>query len=120
MKKTRRLRDWAFTNLLGIQMIKRGDVRGLLHINSLQEIVDCVARIEIPRSLLQERPVLRLANENSLELERYLKAEMEFWQKLDDLRLNLYTKAWKSYGTKIFEEKKSCLEWNFWNSIRNL
>lgn len=38
--------------------------------------------------------------------ERYVKAEMEFWQKLDDLRLNIYLDSWKEYGQKIQEDKQ--------------
>jgi hypothetical protein len=106
MKKTRRLRDWAYTNLLGIQMAKdKHDIRGLLHVNSLPQLVEYATNAEIPSDLLRERPLLKLAQENSPELERYLKAEMEFWQKLDDLRLNLYTEAWRPYGEKVLEKR---------------
>ena len=105
MKKTCRVGDWPYVNFLGLQLIKeRRDIRGLLHINSLPELVDCVANIELPLDLLQQRPLLRLAKENSPELERYVAAEKEFWRALDELRRNLYVEAWRPYGTTIAQD----------------
>jgi hypothetical protein len=107
MKKTRRLRDWAYANLLGIQMIReKGDVHGLLHINSMPDLLELAANVEIPSGVLRERPLLKLAQENSPDLERYIKAEMEFWQKLDDLRLSLYTAAWRHYGERVRQDNR--------------
>jgi len=107
MKKTRRLRDWAYADLLGMQMLReKKDVHGLLHVTSIRELVEYATNVEIPSELIQERPLLRLARENNPELERYVKAEMEFWQKLDDLRLNVYLDAWKPYGQMVQKDKR--------------
>jgi hypothetical protein len=101
MKKTRREKDFAFANLLGEQMLVRGDPAGLLHITDPKRLIDVAQKTVIAPSLITERPLLKLALSGSPEVERYIKAEKDFWSTLDDMRLKAYAKAWIPYGAEI-------------------
>jgi len=101
MKKTRREKDWAYANLLGHQMLQRGDSEGLLHIMETERLIKIAQETNIKETLLKERPLLKLAIAARPELGRYLKAEKEFWYRLDDLRLTAYEKAWQPYGDAL-------------------
>jgi len=101
MKKTRREKDWAYANLLGHQMLQRGDPRGLLHIMEAERLIRVARDTDVTATLLNERPLLKLALASSPELERYLKAEKEFWYRLDGLRLTAYETAWRPYGDAL-------------------
>jgi len=105
MKKTCRDRDWAFANLLGVQMLQRKDERGLLHVHTPRDLIEAISKIKPTDALLAERPILKLAQGGHPELERYLKAEIEFWKQLDELRLSAYAEAWKPYGKQLQAEK---------------
>jgi hypothetical protein len=109
MKKTRREKDWAYANQLGHQMLKRGEIEGVLHITDIETLVDTCKKNDIGLALRNERPILQLAIENSPELERYVKAEKEFWSRLDHLRLTAYEKAWKPYGDAIQMDSKNLI-----------
>ena len=108
MKKTRREKDWAFANLLGEQMLRRGDPAGLLHVTDSERLNSAVQKTIVTRFLLRERPLLQLALDGSPELKRYLKAEKDFWSTLDDLRLKTYERAWIPYG-QIVQKDQSLL-----------
>jgi len=106
MKKTRRAKDWAFANLLGTQMVKRGDIAGILHITDPKVLADLTNETEVPVALLAERPLLKLVQDHHPDAERYLKAEIEFWTQLDDLRLTTYETAWVPYGKELEKNPK--------------
>ncbi len=101
MKKTRREKDWAYSNLLGLQMLKRGNPEGLLHITDPKCLFKAAQGIAISEVLKKERPLLGLVEAKSPELERYLKVEKEFWSRLDNLRLAAYEAAWAPYGAEL-------------------
>src|SRR5208282_1434247 len=94
-------KDFAFANLLGEQMLVRGDPAGLLHITDPKRLIDVTQKTVIGQSLITERPLLKLAISGSPEVERYIKAEKDFWSTLDDMRLKAYEKAWIPYGAEI-------------------
>lgn len=98
MKKTRREKGWAFANLLGAQMLEHGDIAGVLNVTGPSLLREAVRSSELPPEFILERPTLTLAGSDSPELTRYLKAEKEFWIRLDDLRLSAYEEAWNPYG----------------------
>jgi hypothetical protein len=106
MKKSRREKDWAFANLLGEQMLLRGEPAGLLHVTDPRRLVSAVHKTRVTRDLLAERPLLQLAVSGSPELKRYIKAEKDFWTTLDDLRLKAYENAWLPYGTAIQKDSR--------------
>jgi len=97
MKKTRREKDWAYANLLGYQMLSRGNPQGLMHVTDSKPLIKAAREIQITQAMIQDRPLLKLAISGSEDLERYLKAEKEFWTRLDDLRLTTYERAWAPY-----------------------
>jgi hypothetical protein len=101
MKKTRREKDWAFANLLGLQMLKRGDANGVLHLTDPRILEEVARQSPFNEATFRERPLLVLTATGGPELERYLKAEKEFWFHLDDLRLKRYEKAWVPFGIEI-------------------
>ena len=109
MKKTKREKDWAFTNLLGMQMLKNGDPTGVLHITDTEKLIEVCRTIAIPFALLDERPILQLAIDGNPELARYIKAEKEFWTRLDAVRLKTYADAWKPYGAAAQNQSKTLL-----------
>jgi hypothetical protein len=109
MKKTRRDKDWAYTNLLGHQMLKRGETSGILHVTDIKTIIETCKKEQISDALIYERPILQLALDGNPELERYIIAEKGFWVRLDDLRLSTYEKAWAPYGRAIQEQGKALL-----------
>lgn len=106
MKKTRRDKDWAYSTLLGDQMLQRGDSRGFLHLFDEKLLLEQSQRFPIPDSLVRERPLLRLVKERSSETGRYMRAEAEFWRRLDDLRLQIYERAWCEYGERLQADSK--------------
>lgn len=112
MKKTRREKDWAFVNLLGAQMLEHGDIAGVLHISDPSLLRESVRSSELPPEFILERPTLTLAVSDSPELTRYVKAEKEFWIRLDDLRLSAYEEAWKPYGA-ILQQNPDLLTLDF-------
>jgi hypothetical protein len=78
-----------------------GDPAGLLHITDPTRLIDVAQKTVIGPSLISERPLLKLALSGSPEVERYIKAEKDFWSTLDDMRLKAYAKAWIPYGAEI-------------------
>jgi len=109
MKKTRRERDWAFANFLGQQMVDRRESEGVLHITNPQKLMEICKNAEIPPALVYERPILQLAIDGNPELERYIKAEKEFFTQLDNSRLLTYETAWIPYGTALHKESAKLL-----------
>ena len=87
-------------------MVKRGDIAGILHITDLKVLADLANKSNIPAPLVAERPLLKLVQEQHPDVERYLKAEIEFWTQLDDLRLTAYETAWVPYGRELEKNPK--------------
>ena len=100
-KKTQRGHDWDYVNFLGLQMLMRGDLRGILHVTNLEILQRIGGQIPIPAEFLAERPLLKLAQSDPQELERHLLGERIYWQKLDALRQEKYLAAWVPYGAEI-------------------
>jgi hypothetical protein len=109
MKKTRRERDWAFANFLGQQMVERRESQGILHITNPQKLLEVCKNAEIETALIYERPILQLAIDGHPDLERYIKAEKEFFAKLDNARLLTYETAWIPYGKELHKEAANLL-----------
>ena len=103
MKRTRRNKDWAFVDLLGLQMLRRGDLAGLLHIQDPKLLSKIARHRPIPMELQSLRPALRFAvgDRESVSLEQAIIAERYFWQKLDELRMEAFQAAWEPYGAAI-------------------
>jgi len=101
MKKTQRDKDWPFVSILGMKMLVQDNPRGFLHLFDEQELLKEM-KIRTPSAeLIAERPVLELARIKSPNLLKYLKAERDFWQTLDRLRLDTYKAAWVPYRKAV-------------------
>ena len=101
MKKTKRPRDWAFVSSLGLKMLNSGDIAGLLYVYDEEKLKEAVDLFKPDERLLNSRPVLRLAVENSPMLSRAIKTEIDFWSVFDRRRLAIYKNAWEGYFKKV-------------------
>jgi hypothetical protein len=101
MKKTKRPRDWAFVSSLGLKMLNSGDISGLLYVYDEEKLKEAVGLFKPDGKLLNSRPVLRLALENSPLLSRAIKTEIDFWSVFDRKRLTVYKNAWEGYFKKV-------------------
>lgn len=107
MKRTRRRKDWDQATALGLQMLKRGDEAGWLHLFDADVLAELAARLPRPRRLLGVRPVLGLAFEKDPLLSRAVQTEVEFWSKLDAERLRVFEAAGRPYAVAVLRRRKS-------------
>ena len=89
MKRTDRDKDWPFIDSLGTTMLHRGDPRGWLHIFEAEKIPELLSEYKIPDDILKIRPALHLAESGDSLLRGALRAERQFWQELDRLRIRI-------------------------------
>lgn len=97
MKRTQRMKDWSQATGLGLQLLRAGDQEGWLHIFDAEALLEALEHVPLEPSLLSTRPVLRLAQQRDPLLERAVQTEIDFWIKLDRLRLRAYQQASKPY-----------------------
>lgn len=97
MKRTQRRKDWSQATGLGLQMLRSGDQDGWLHIFDADALLDVLEHVDLDPSALVRRPVLGLALRQDALLERAVQTEIDFWSKLDRLRLRAYQQASKPY-----------------------
>lgn len=107
MKRTDREKDWPFATGLGTKLLRTGDLRGWLHIFDHDLLLELAERVPLPPELLARRPVLRLLEARSPMLEVALKAELEFWSRLDRRRLQIYRGAARSYTSAVMADVAS-------------
>ena len=69
MKKTRREKDWAYANLLGLQMLEQREIAGILHITDAKKLREICQSSDIEWSLSNQRPLLKLAIEKDPRLD---------------------------------------------------
>ena len=97
MKRTQRMKDWSQATGLGLQLLRAGEQEGWLHIFDAEVLLEALNHVAIEPRLLSIRPVLRLAQQRDPLLERAVQTEIDFWSKLDRLRLRAYQQASKPY-----------------------
>jgi hypothetical protein len=97
MKRTQRMKDWSQATGLGLQLLRAGDQRGWLHIFDAEALLAALEHVTIEPQVLSRRPVLLLAQEGDRLLERAVQTEIDFWIKLDRLRLRTFQHASKPY-----------------------
>ncbi len=97
MKRTDRDKDWPFITSLGEQLLLRNDPRGWLHVYDEEALNGYLKRVPIPDELLEKRPALRLLQSGHPDLRFALKAEREFWQELDRLRIRILRRALRPF-----------------------
>jgi hypothetical protein len=106
MKRTNRRKDWDIATALGLEMLKRGDCRGWLHIFDAAALRALVKNHSPGEEEVQKRPVLQLAMTNSPLLDRAVQTEVEFWTHLNELRLNIYQNSHEPYGRAMNQVSK--------------
>lgn len=107
MKRTNRERDWPVATGLGLKLLRAGDLRGWLHIFDHELLLDLATRIPVPAEMVAQRPILLLVEARDARLEVALKAEVEFWHRLDRLRLRIYRDAARSYALAVQDDPRA-------------
>jgi hypothetical protein len=107
MKRTDRPKDWPFVTALGVKLLRNGDVRGWLHIFDHQVMLELAREIPCPPDLITRRPVLELLPTRDPRLDIALRGEMEFWQQLDHLRMQVYRQAVRAYVFAVKRDSRS-------------
>ncbi len=107
MKRTDRPRDWPFATTLGVKLLRAGDPRGWLHIFDHQVLLEMAAEIPCPSELIAQRPVLGLLSSRDPRLVIALRGEVEFWQQLDHVRIQVYRQTVRSYVVAVKRDPRS-------------
>jgi hypothetical protein len=97
MKRTNRERDWPFATALGVKLLEAGDPRGWLHLFNFEVLVQTTEKLRCPETMVKLRPALGLLTGPNERLELALKGEVEFWNRLDQLRVKVYERAVRPY-----------------------
>ena len=99
MKKTDREKDWPFVVALSHQAIIRGDVRGVLHGQDADWLIDTWRMVPVKQreTLVTQRPLLNLVDRNPNRLRRALAIEKHIWQSINRYRYRPYQIAWKEF-----------------------
>lgn len=107
MKRTDRQKDWPFATVLGVKLLEAGDTRGWLHIFDHEVLLQSAEKLACPPEMIARRPVLRLVALRDERLELALKGEMEFWHRLDRVRLRVYERAVRQYLVAVKRDARS-------------
>lgn len=103
MKKTNRERDWPMVNGLGRQLWEQRQPEGLLHIMDPHLLRDALRATpqDTRERLSQRRPLLRILasgmETDLIVLERWLLIERLIWQRVNEARYALYSRAWRRF-----------------------
>ena len=101
MKRTNRAKDWAFITALGAKMIRAGDPRGWRHIFRADMLREIVAVHPCPPSEAERRPALAFLLNGDPRCAGALNAEQKLWEKLDELRIQIYERTLRPYNTAV-------------------
>lgn len=97
-KKTQREKDWDFVKSFGIEMLNLKNYNGFLHIFDSVLLKELTQQgMEIPNSVIELRPNLKLLKSAPKKLEAAFAVEKLFWQKWDYFRLKAYLTTAKKY-----------------------
>ncbi|MFO1500187.1 MAG: hypothetical protein U1G07_17660 [Verrucomicrobiota bacterium] len=107
MKRTDRPKDWPIATALGLKLLEAGDERGWLHLFDHDVLVQTAERVPCPANIVAQRPVLTLLTNKDDRLELALKAEVEFWHRLDRLRMRIYEQAVRAYASALRVELRT-------------
>ena len=101
MKRTNRKKDWAFITALGAKLIRAGDARGWRHVFRADTLRELIATHACPPAEAARRPALALALSGDPHCAGALHAEQLLWEKLDELRIEIYRRALRPYNTAV-------------------
>lgn len=100
-------KDWPFATALGVKLLEAGDPRGWLHLFNYDVLVQTARKLCPPAAIVALRPVLALLGEGDERLELALKGEIEFWNRLDQLRMKVYERAVRPYMVAVKGDPRS-------------
>jgi len=107
MKRTDREKDWPYATALGLKLLEAGDQRGWLHLFNFDVLEETSKKLRCPPQVTAIRPVLALLDEGGDRLEIALKAEVEFWRRLDQLRMHIFERAARPYLAAVRRDPHS-------------
>jgi hypothetical protein len=107
MKRTNRRKDWDQATALGLAMLKQNDRRGWLHLFDATVLRALIQKQSPGPAELKRRPVLKLAQANSPLLERAIQTEVDFWTRLNELRLRIYLEQGEPYARALLKAEKA-------------
>lgn len=107
MKRTDRQKDWPFATVLGVKLLEAGDTRGWLHIFDHEVLLEAAEKLACPPDMIARRPVLALVVSRDERLELALKGEIEFWHRLDRIRMKAHERAVRPYMVAVKRDARS-------------
>ncbi len=107
MKRTDRQKDWPFATVLGVKLLEAGDSRGWLHIFDHDVLIQSAEKVPCPPEMTARRPVLSLVMSRDERLELALKGEIEFWHRLDRIRIRIHERAVRPYMVAVKGDPRS-------------
>jgi hypothetical protein len=107
MKRTDRQKDWPFATVLGVKLLEQGDTRGWLHIFDHEVLLQSAAKLECPPDMMARRPILQLLASRDERLELAIKGEVEFWHRLDRVRMKIHERAVRPYMVAVKRDPRS-------------
>lgn len=107
MKRTDRQKDWPFATVLGVKLLEAGDARGWLHIFDHEVLLEAAEKLACPPDMIARRPVLALVVSRDERLELALRGEMEFWHRLDRIRMKVHERAVRPYMVAVKGDARS-------------
>lgn len=78
-----------------------------MHIFDHELLLQTVEKLSCPVEMLSLRPVLRLVVSREDRLEPAIKGEMEFWHRLDRVRMKVHERAVRSYMVAVKRDPRS-------------
>lgn len=107
MKRTNRERDWPVATALGLKLLEAGDPRGWLHLFNYDVLIQTAEKTPCPVAMAALRPALSLLAGPDERLELALRGEVEFWNRLDQLRVKVYERALRPYMLAVKGDPRS-------------
>ena len=100
-KKTNRHKDWGVVNAIGRLMLDEGNPQGFYHLYDADYLLEAGSRRAPEAEIMRNRPALKLLGENKDRLEKALALEIEFWSRLNKLRLDIFMRAAYDYHRRL-------------------
>ena len=107
MKRTNREKDWPVATALGVKLLEAGGARGWLHLFNYEVLVQTAEKLSCPEAIAALRPALALLVGGDPRLELAVKGEIEFWHRLDQLRMKIYERGARPYMLAVEADRRA-------------
>jgi hypothetical protein len=99
MKKTDREKDWPIVFSLGRQAVTLGDVRGVLHGQDADWLLETWKDVpgHARDDLCRQRPLLRWIDTQASSLRRAVAIERQIWMSVNRYRYGVFQRPWKDF-----------------------